>query len=43
MTTLKHRIRHRRDTARHARALSRAMSSVDSKAVRNEVLSLLGH
>ncbi len=43
MTTLKQRIRHRRDAARHAQALQRAMRSVDSKAVRNEVLSLLGH
>jgi hypothetical protein len=43
MTTLKHRLRHRRDAARQAQALHRAMRSVDSKAVRNEVLSLLGH
>jgi hypothetical protein len=43
MTTLKLRMRHRRDSARHAQALNRAMRSVDSRAVRNEVLSLLGH
>jgi hypothetical protein len=43
MTNLRHRIRGRRDAARRAHALQRAMSSVDSKAVRDEVLSLLGH
>jgi hypothetical protein len=43
MTTFTHRIRQRRDAARHAQALHRAMRKVDSKAVRNEVLSLLGH
>jgi hypothetical protein len=40
---MKDRIRHRRDAARRAQTLQRAMRSVDSRAVRNEMLSLLGH
>lgn len=43
MTTLRHRIRHRRDSARQSQVLHRAIRSVDSQAVRNEILSLLGH
>jgi hypothetical protein len=43
MSNLRHRIRGRGAAARRAHALQRAMRSVDSRAVREEVLSLLGH
>lgn len=42
MTSRRHLLRQRRHAADHARAIHRAVSSVDSRAVRNELLSMLG-
>jgi hypothetical protein len=42
MSTLKERHRSHRQVARHARALRSAMSSITSRAVRDEMLSTLG-
>jgi hypothetical protein len=42
MSTLRQRLRTRRDAARHAQALQRAMRSTTSRAVRDEILSVIG-
>lgn len=42
MSTLKERRRTHRESARHAQALRRAMHSTTSRAVRDEMLSMLG-
>jgi hypothetical protein len=43
MMGLRHRMRGRRDAARRAQALRSALRSVESRAVRNEIISMLGH
>lgn len=42
MSTLRQRSRQHREAARHARALRQALNSTTSRAVRNELLSMLG-
>jgi ribosomal protein L35 len=41
MASRRHLLRERRHAARRARAIHRAVSSVDSKAVRDELLSMI--